>query len=53
MIVIEKLAAEFQVKLAAEFGNAFFDVCRLGFNVLCVIKSDFGHGTFPFPIVAM
>ena len=53
VVVIEKFSAEFQVKLAAELVYAFFDVCRLGFNVLCVIKSDFSHGTFPFPNFAM
>jgi hypothetical protein len=51
MVVIEKLAAEFQVKLAAESGDSFLDLLGLHFEIFIVIKTYFGHWTLSFPIV--
>ena len=40
VIVVKKFAAEFQVELAAELGDALSDVFRLGLEIFAVIKSD-------------
>ena len=43
MIIVEELAAELKIKLAAELRDALSDVFRLGLEILVVIKSDL-HG---------
>ena len=46
VVVVEQLAAELQVQLAAEMRDALLDVRRLGCNVLFVVKTDFFHVPF-------
>ena len=43
VVVVEQLAAELKVQLAAEMRDALLDVRRLGRNVFVVVKSDFLH----------
>ena len=43
VIIVEQLAAELQIKLAAKLRNALSDVFRLCLEILVVIKSDL-HG---------
>ena len=40
MIIVEKLAAEFEIELAAELIYALANTRRLQFNVLVVIEPD-------------
>ena len=46
--VIEKLAAEFEVKLTAEGGDSVQNFLRLQGNILVVIKTNGIHKTLPF-----
>ena len=46
VVVVEQLAAELKVQLAAEMRDALLDVRRLGCNVLFVVKTDFFHVPF-------
>ncbi len=48
MVVVEELAAEFQVQLAAELADALPDVLGLQGQVLVVIETD-AHGRTSFP----
>ncbi len=41
MVIIEELAAEFKIELAAELVNSFSYMLRLHLNIFFVIKSDF------------
>ncbi len=43
VIIVEQLAAEFQIKLAAELADALADVRGLHGKVLVVVKADFSH----------
>ena len=43
VIVVEQLAADFQIKFVAEFGYPLFNMRRLHTDVLVVIESDFIH----------
>ena len=40
MEIIKQLAAEFQVKLAAELADPLPDMLRLNLQVLLIVKSD-------------
>ena len=40
MVIIKQLAAEFQIQLAAELSNSFFDMLRLHLQVFIIIKSN-------------
>ena len=44
MVVVIQLAAEFQIKLAAELGNAFLDMLGLHLQIFLVVKANFHHG---------
>ena len=44
MVVIIELTAEFQIQLAAEFGDPLPDVGRLGLQVFFIIECDCRHG---------
>ena len=49
MVIIKQLAAEFQIQLAAELGNALADLFGLGGQVFLIVKTDgihFSH--YPF-----
>ena len=49
MIIVKKLAAEFEVKLTAERCNTFLDLFGLQTKIFFIIKSDFCHKKlFPF-----
>ena len=41
MVIVEELAAEFKIELAAELVNSFSYMLRLHLNIFFVIKSDF------------
>lgn len=41
MVVIEQLAAQFEIEFVAKCGNAFLDVLRLYSEVLVIVKSVF------------
>ncbi len=43
VIVVEQLASEFEIELAAEAGNAFADLFRLDAEVFVVVKADSVH----------
>ena len=43
MEIVEKLAAEFQIELAAELRNPLFDSGGLHFQILVVVKADTIH----------
>ena len=43
--VVEQLAAELQVELAAELLDAFTDTCGLQLDVLVVVETDFHAAT--------
>ena len=43
MVVIEQLAAEFQIQLTAELTDPFPNLIRLHLQVFFVIKADFVH----------
>ena len=43
VVIIEQLAAEFQIELVPEFGDAPLDVLRLHFQIFFIVKTDF-HG---------
>jgi hypothetical protein len=40
VVVVKELAAELQVQLAAELGNALSDVGGLGIQILLIVKTD-------------
>ena len=51
MVVVKQLAAEFQIQLVAEMGDALPDVGRLHFQIFVVVKTDFScthDGQHPF-----
>jgi hypothetical protein len=50
VIVVEELAAEFKIELAAEFLDALVNVSGLGADILLVVKTDFKHRT---PLAAL
>ena len=54
MIIVKKLAAEFEVKLTAERCNTFLDLFGLQTKIFFIIKSDFCHNDvlFLFFVVA-
>ena len=54
MVIVEELAAEFQIELAAEGVHALEDPLRLQTQILFKIKSDFCHNDvlFLFFVVA-
>ena len=47
MVVVEQLAAEFQVQLAAELGNPLFDLFGLGGEVFLIVKANGCHMYLP------
>ena len=47
MVVVEELAAEFQVQLATELVDALADALRLQLDVLVVVET-FAHGRHSF-----
>jgi hypothetical protein len=47
VIVVEELAAEFQVQLAAELRDAFSDLLRLRGEIFLIVKSDGSHISCP------
>ena len=47
MKVVEKLAAEFKVQFAAEFGDAVANVLGLQLYVFFVVKTDSVHSEHP------
>ena len=49
MVIIEQLAAEFQIELVVELLDALTDVLRLHRKIFIVVKSNF-HRSFPFPL---
>ena len=50
VVVVEQLAAELQIQLAAELGDALFDLLGLGGEVLLIVKTDGRHTIFPFSL---
>ena len=48
MVVIEQLAAELQIQLAAELADPFADMLGLQSQVFIVVETD-AHGRNPFP----
>ena len=50
MIVVEQLAAEFQVQLAAELVHAFADARRLQLDVLVVVETDAARHAGPLSL---
>ena len=42
--------AELQIQLAAELGDALFDLLGLGGEVLLIVKTDGRHTIFPFSL---
>ena len=50
VVVGEQLAAELQIQLAAELGDALFDLLGLGGEVLLIVKTDGRHTIFPFSL---
>ena len=48
MVVIEQLAAELQIQLAAELADPLADMLSLQSQVFIVIETD-AHGRNPFP----
>ena len=47
MIIVEQLAAEFKIKLAAELIDALSDVLALQLYILVIGKTDFEHKSLP------
>ncbi len=41
MVIIEKLSSEFQIELVPELNDALFNMLRLHFQILAVVKTDF------------
>ena len=50
MVIVEQLAAEFQIQLIVKLGNAFTNVLGLHFQILFVVKTDL-HGLPLFLLV--
>ena len=48
VVIIEQLAAEFQIQLAAELTDPLVNSLRLDLKIFVVIKSDF-HNKLPLP----
>ena len=48
MVVVEQLAAEFQIQLAAELADPLADMLSLQSQVFIVVETD-AHGRNPFP----
>ena len=48
VIIVEQLAAKFQIQLAAEMRDSLADLLRLQPYVLCVVKSNIPHHSLPF-----
>ena len=48
VVIVEQLAAELKVQLAAELGDALPDVLRLHGEILAVVKTDVHGGVSPF-----
>jgi len=40
MIVVEQLAAKFQIQFIPEHGNSFADMGRLHLQILLIVKTD-------------
>ena len=43
VVIVEELAAEFQIQLAAELADAFADALGLQADILLAVKTDFSH----------
>ena len=48
VIVVEQLSSEFEVKLAAEHIESFYDVLGLLLEIGIVVKTDFAHNSVLF-----
>src|SRR5699024_4510713 len=48
VVIVEQLAAELQIQLAAELGDALFDLLGLGGEVFLIVKTDGRHKDSPF-----
>ena len=47
MVIVEKLAAELEIKLASELFNALSDACALKFYILIITESGLKHNGSP------
>jgi hypothetical protein len=48
MVVVIKLAAEFQIQLSSKLGDPLTDVGRLGKQIFLVVISDISHAATSF-----